>query len=75
MLLQQSSDYHMYINLFLTFFLCELVKETGFAYTHIPNDDVFEDVGVVVRSRRHFEGLQGLPKSTDGLYENLCSKS
>jgi hypothetical protein len=41
----------------LTFLFCELVKKTGFADAHVADDDVFEDVGVVVRPGRHFEGL------------------
>jgi len=37
----------------LTFFLCELVKQAGLAHAHVSDDDVFKDVGVVVRARRH----------------------
>ena len=41
------------LNLILTLFLSELVEEAGLADAHVPNDDVLEDVGVVIRSARH----------------------
>ena len=44
----------------LTFLLCELVKETRLAHTHVTNDDVFEDVGVVVGSSCRHDGHQYL---------------
>ena len=37
----------------LTFFLCELVQQAGLAHSHVPDDDVLEYVGVVVRTSRH----------------------
>lgn len=36
-----------------TFFLCELMKETGLSNAHVSDNDVLEDVRVVVRCRRH----------------------
>ena len=41
----------------LTFFLCELVQQTGFPDSHIADNDVFEYIGVVVGARSHFEML------------------
>lgn len=38
----------------LTLFLCKLMQETRFSYTHITNDNVFKDVRIVIRAtRRH----------------------
>lgn len=42
------------------FLVSELVKQAGLAYAHITDDDVFEDVGVVVRARgRRHDGSSG----------------
>ena len=37
-----------------TFLLRELVEETGLADTHITDDDIFENIGVIVGSGGHF---------------------
>lgn len=38
----------------LTLFLSKLMKETWFSNPHVSYYDVFEDVGIVVRTSRHF---------------------
>ena len=43
----------------LTFLFCELVKQTRLSDAHVADDDVFEDVGVVVRSGSHFGTWKG----------------
>jgi len=48
---------HSLVVVGLTFLFCELVKKTGFADAHVADDDVFEDVGVIVRPGRHFAAL------------------
>lgn len=37
----------------LTFLLGELMQKATFPYAHITDDDIFENVGIVIRSRRH----------------------
>ena len=37
-----------------TFLLRELVEETRLADTHITDDDIFENIGVIVGSGGHF---------------------
>lgn len=32
------------------FFLCKLMQQTTLANTHITDDDVFENIGIVVRA-------------------------
>jgi hypothetical protein len=39
------------------------MQQAGLAHPHIPDDDIFEDVGVVVRARRHLALFQLLQKT------------
>lgn len=43
---------HTFI-LLLTFFFCKLMKQARFAYSHIPYNDIFKDVGIVIWAGRH----------------------
>lgn len=37
----------------LTFFFGELMEQARFSNSHIPDDDIFKYVGIIIRTRRH----------------------
>ena len=44
-----------------TFFFRELMKETGFAYPHVADNDVLENIRVVVGASRRHDAVRSRP--------------
>ena len=58
----------------LTFLFCELMKQTRLSDAHVADDDVFEDVGVVVRSGSHFGTWKGERDKSFSQIESISTK-